>query len=202
MNPVKLISTALLGVSSLAQAIEEPAYAVARTYEVFEVRRYAAYLVAEVVVPGPAEDAGNQGFKVLADYIFGNNRGEKKLAMTAPVSQAPVPVKLEMTAPVSQLATRGGFLVQFTMPGGYTLATLPEPVDERIKLQEVAARKVAVLRYAGGWSQALYEENLEKLRQAVGKAGLSTVGEPVLSRYNSPFSLPFMRRNEIWLTLR
>jgi len=61
---------------------------------------------------------------------------------------------------------------------------------------------VAVLRYAGGWSQATYEENLEKLRQAVGKAGLTTVGEPVLSRYNSPFSLPFMRRNEIWLTVR
>ena len=202
MNPVKLISAALLGVTSLAQAIEEPAYAVVKSYDAFEVRQYNPYLVAETVVPGPAEEAGNQGFKILADYIFGNNRGEKKIAMTAPVSQTPVPVKLAMTAPVSQAPVPGGFVVQFTMPAGYTLATLPEPVDKRVKLREVPATSVAVLRYAGGWSQATYEENLEKLRQAVGKAGLATVGEPILSRYNSPFSLPFMRRNEIWLTVR
>ena len=179
MNPVKLISAALLGVTSLAQAIEEPAYAVVKSYDAFEVRQYNPYLVAETVVPGPAEEAGNQGFKILADYIFGNNRGEKKIAMTAPVSQTPVPVKLAMTAPVSQAPVPGGFVVQFT------------------KLREVPATSVAVLRYAGGWSQATYEENLEKLRQSVGKAGLATVGEPILSRYNSPFSLPFMRRNEI-----
>jgi hypothetical protein len=202
MNPVKLISAALLGVTSLAQAIEEPTYAVIKTHDGFEVRRYAAYLVAETVVPGPAEEAGNQGFKILADYIFGNNRGEKKLAMTAPVSQTPVPVKLAMTAPVSQVATPGGFLVQFTMPAGYTLTTLPEPVDPRVKLREIPSTKVVVLRYSGGWSQATYDENLQALRQAVDKAGLATVGEPILSRYNSPFSLPFMRRNEIWLTLR
>lgn len=202
MNPVKLISAALLGVTSLAQAIEEPTYAVIKTHDGFEVRRYAPYLVAETMVPGPAEEAGNQGFKILADYIFGNNRGEKKIAMTAPVSQTPVPVKLVMTAPVSQVATPGGFLVQFTMPAGYTLATLPEPVDPRVKLREIPSTKVAVLRYAGGWSQATYDENLQALRQAVDKAGLATVGEPILSRYNSPFSLPFMRRNEIWLTLR
>ena len=202
MNPVKLISAALLGVTSLAQAIEEPTYAVIKTHDGFEVRRYAPYLVAETVVPGPAEEAGNLGFKILADYIFGNNRGEKKIAMTAPVSQTPVPVKLVMTAPVSQVATPGGFLVQFTMPAGYTLTTLPEPVDPRVKLREIPSTKVVVLRYSGGWSQATYDENLQALRQAVDKAGLATVGEPILSRYNSPFWLPFMRRNEIWLTLR
>jgi hypothetical protein len=86
MNPVKLISAALLGVTSLAQAIEEPAYAVVKSYDGFEVRQYNPYLVAETVVPGPAEEAGNQGFKILADYIFGNNRGEKKIATQSDLS--------------------------------------------------------------------------------------------------------------------
>ena len=124
--------------------------------------------------------------------------------MTAPVTQAalpPQPTKLEMTAPVTQAATAGGFLVQFVMPKGYTLATLPEPLDARVKLREVPGNRVAVIRFSGSWSQSTFEENLQTLRQAVATAGLATTGEPVSSRYNSPFSLPFLRRNEIWLNL-
>ena len=183
-------------------AIEEPTYTVVQKTEVFEVRQYAPYLVAEVVVPGPASDAGSQGFSVLGGYIFGKNKGERKLEMTAPVTQqAAPPVKLEMTAPVTQAATPGGFLVQFVMPKGYTLATLPEPLDAKVKLREVPGNRVAVIRFSGSWSQSLYEEKLQTLRGALSAAGMATVGEPVSSRYNSPFSLPFLRRNEVWLKL-
>lgn len=190
-----------------AHAIEEPAYTVTQTTEVFEVRQYAPYLVAEVVVPGPASEAGNQGFKLLAGYIFGKNKGERKLEMTAPVTQTPLPssppapVKLEMTAPVTQTAIAGGFLVQFVMPKGYTLATLPEPLDAQVKLREVPGKRVAAIRFSGSWSQSTYEAQLQTLRNALGAAGLATQGEPVSSRYNSPFSLPFLRRNEVWLNL-
>lgn len=188
-----------------AHAIDEPTYAVVQTTDVFEVRQYAPYLVAEVLVPGPASEAGNQGFSLLGGYIFGKNKGERKLDMTAPVTQTPVapapPIELEMTAPVTQSASHSGFLVQFVMPKGYTLATLPEPLDARVKLREVAASRVAVIRFSGSWSQSRYEEQLQKLRSALVTAGLATAGEPVLSRYNSPFSLPFLRRNEIWLNL-
>ncbi|MFN5349875.1 MAG: SOUL family heme-binding protein [Polaromonas sp.] len=185
-----------------AHAIDEPAYTVVQTNDVFEVRQYAPYLVAEVVVPGPANEAGSQGFNLLGGYIFGKNKGERKLDMTAPVTQqAAPPVKLEMTAPVTQAATPGGFLVQFVMPKGYTLATLPEPLDARVKLREVPGSRVAVIRFSGSWSQSTYEEHLQKLRSALAAAGMATTGEPVSSRYNSPFSLPFLRRNEIWLTL-
>ena len=188
------------------QAIDEPTYTVVQKTEVFEVRKYEAYLVAEVLVPGPASEAGNQGFSLLGGYIFGKNKGERKLEMTAPVTQTPAaqpapPVKLDMTAPVTQAAAPGGFLVQFVMPKGYTLATLPEPLDARVKLREVPSKNVAVIRFSGSWSQSLYEQQLQVLRSALAAAGMATTGEPVLSRYNSPFSLPFLRRNEVWLNL-
>ena len=199
-----LLVALLLTMSPPAHAIDEPTYSVVQKTDVFEVRQYAPYWVAEVVVPGPASAAGSQGFSLLGDYIFGKNKGERKLEMTAPVTQtaAPAaPVKLDMTAPVTQAATQGGFLVQFVMPKGYTLATLPEPLDARVKLREVPASRVAVIRFSGNWSQSSYEENLQTLRQAVAAAGLATTGEPVSSRNNSPFSLPFLRRNEVWLNL-
>lgn len=201
-----LLITALTILAAMpAHAIDEPAYAVVQTTDVFEVRQYAPYLVAEVVVPGPVSEAGNQGFSLLGGYIFGKNKGERKLEMTAPVTQTALPpappVKLEMTAPVTQAATAGGFLVQFVMPKGYTLATLPEPLDARVKLREVPGNRVAVIRFSGSWSQSTYEEQLQKLRSALAAAGMTTAGEPVSSRYNSPFSLPFLRRNEVWLNL-
>ena len=200
-----LLITSLTFIAAMpAHAIDEPAYTVVQTTDVFEVRQYAPYLVAEVVVPGPVSEAGNQGFSLLGGYIFGKNKGERKLEMTAPVTQTPVaapPVKLEMTAPVTQAATPGGFLVQFVMPKGYTLATLPEPLDTRVKLREVPGNRVAVIRFSGSWSQSTYEGQLQKLRSALTAAGMATTGEPVSSRYNSPFSLPFLRRNEIWLSL-
>ena len=192
----------VMGLSSpMASAIEEPKYNVVRQYDGFEVREYAPYLVAEVVVPGPAEEAGNQGFRILAGYIFGKNKGERKMSMTAPVTQAPAPAKIEMTAPVTQAATNGGYVAQFTMPGEYTLETLPEPLDPQVKLKEVSGGRFAVIRYSGTWSERNYKEHLEKLERGVEAAGLSTTGSPIYSRYNAPFVPWFMRRNEIWLKL-
>ena len=197
-----IAATLFLGLlSPMASAIEEPKYTVVRQYDGFEIREYAPYLVAEVVVPGPAEEAGNQGFRILAGYIFGKNQGERKISMTAPVAQAPAPIKIEMTAPVSQAAVKGGYVVQFTMPGEYTLETLPEPLDPQVKLREVSGGRFAVIRYSGTWSERNYQEHLEKLERGIEAAGLRTTGSPIYSRYNAPFVPWFMRRNEIWLKL-
>lgn len=203
---MKFVATVLasvaLGLScSMASAIEEPKYTVVRQYDGFEIREYAPYLVAEVVVPGPSEEAGNQGFRILAGYIFGKNKGERKIAMTVPVAQAPAPAKIEMTAPVTQAAVSGGYVVQFSMPGEYTLETLPEPLDPQVKLKEVPGGRFAVIRYSGTWSERNYTEHLEKLERGVEAAGLRTTGSPIYSRYNAPFVPWFMRRNEIWLKL-
>ena len=184
-----------------SHATEEPEYQVVRELADIELRQYVAYAVAEVVVPGPAGEAGNQAFPILAGYIFGKNKGERKFAMTAPVTQAAVPVKLEMTAPVTQTATPGGFLVQFVLPKGVTAASAPEPLDARVQLREVLPSQVAVIRYSGFWSESNYGEHLAKLQAALRAADLAWERAPVYSRYNAPFTPWFMRRNEIWLQL-
>jgi hypothetical protein len=197
-----LLSTlALFAIPMPSHATEEPAFKVVRQFDGVEVREYAAYTVAEVLVAGPAGEAGSQAFPILAGYIFGKNRGDRKLAMTAPVTQAAVPVKLEMTAPVTQTAAPGGFLVQFVLPKEVTLDSAPEPLDPRIKLREVPPSRVAVIRFSGFWSESNYNEHLAKLQAALRAADLTWSGEPVYSRYNPPFTPWFMRRNEIWLHL-
>jgi SOUL heme-binding protein len=111
-------------------------------------------------------------------------------------------VKMEMTAPVTQSAVAGGMRVQFVLPKGVTLASAPEPLDSRVQLRLVPASQWAAIRYSGTWSQANYDEHLALLKAALDKAGVATQGEPVLARYNAPFTPWFLRRNEIWLAVR
>lgn len=181
-------------------AVEEPQYTVVTRYEDFEVRRYEPWIVAETVVAADLEEAGNQAFGTLAGYIFGKNKGAGKIAMTSPVVQTPV--KIAMTAPVVQTAEGGGMSVQFVMPRPWTLDTLPEPLDSRVKLREVPERTVAVLTYSGFWSEARFREHLDKLTAALAREKLAWAGEPIWARYNPPLMPWFLRRNEIWLELR
>ena len=144
---------ALTMLPSISHAIEEPSYTTLRTFPEFEIRQYAAYTVAEVLVPAPASDAGNRAFPILAGYIFGKNKGERKLAMTAPVTQSAAPMKLEMTAPVTQSTATGGIIVQFVLPKGIDMGNAPEPLDSRVMLREMPPKQVAVIRYSGFWSE-------------------------------------------------
>lgn len=185
-----------------AAAVEEPRHEVVRTLdERVELRRYAPYVVAEVELDADASEAGNRAFPILAGYIFGKNKGERRLEMTAPVTRSAEPVKLEMTAPVTRTGDAQGYLVQFVLPKAVTLATAPEPIDPRVELREVPARRIAAIRYSGTWSQANYDEHLARLRSALRAAKIEPAGEPTLSRYNGPMTPWFMRRNEIWLPL-
>lgn len=184
-----------------SHATPEPDYQVVKSFADFEVRQYAAYTVAETVVAGPADKAGSQAFPILSGYIFGKNKGERKFEMTAPVTQAVVPTKLQMTAPVTQTTAPGGFLVQFVLPKGVTVANAPEPLDARVQLREIPAARLAVIRYSGLWSQSNDNDQLTKLQAAMRAANLIWTGEAVYSRYNAPFTPWFLRRNEIWLHL-
>ncbi len=181
-------------------AIEKPRYQVVQTLPGIEVREYAPYLVAETEVSGTREEAGNAGFRRLAGYIFGKNRGERKIAMTAPVTQQDG-ARIAMTAPVSQQEKPGAgtstWVIQFMMPSEYARDTLPEPLDPAIRFREVPARRVAALRYSGTWSEERYLEHLTALRAAMQKTGLRAVGEPVWARYDPPFMPWFLRTNEI-----
>ncbi len=180
-------------------ATEEPKFTVVSRTEHFEVRLYQKVLVAETEVEAEFGEAGNKAFRILADYIFGNNRQNQKLNMTSPVSQTPKPEKIAMTAPVTQLKNPKGFTVQFTMPEGYTLDTIPTPNDPRVKLRELPSRKVAAYEYSGTWSESRYNEKLAHFQKELEIAGLKSTTAPTFARFNSPFTPWFLRRNEIWV---
>jgi len=178
-------------------AIEEAKYSVVIQDGDFELRDYQPHLLAEVVVDGSFEEAGSNAFRYLFKYISGENRPELEITMTAPVSQQVVGEEISMTAPVSQYADKGRYVVSFMMPASYSLETLPRPRDDKVAIRQVAAQRMAVVTYSGTWSQANYEESKQALEAWMAANDLKVVGEAVWARYNAPFSLWFLRRNEI-----
>jgi hypothetical protein len=203
LQPTSCVAILFLLTSPFAMAIEEPAYEVLESFEEFEVRRYEPYLVAEVDVDGNFSEAGNNAFRILADYIFGNNSSATKMAMTAPVEarKSESGEKMSMTAPVTATSTNDSDLTTFAfvMEGKYTRETLPVPNDDRVRIRLMPARVMAVRRYSGRWTESNYNRHKTTLRTALDDAGISFSGEPILARYNSPFSLPMMRRNEVMI---
>ena len=195
------LAMTLLAIGTLAQAVEEPEFRLLRQLDGAEVRQYPPYVVAEVTVNGTADSAGNDAFPILAAYIFGKNKGEKKFAMTAPVTQIENGVTMAMQAPVTQSASATGYRVQFVLPRGVTLESAPEPVDARVSLRQMPARQMAVIRYSGFWSESNYNEHLLQLQAILKSAGVAWSGPPEYSRYDPPFMPWFLRRNEIWLTV-
>lgn len=184
----------------MASAVAEPDYQVVRKLGDIEVRRYAAYTVAEVLVAGAVDEAANWAFPILAGYIFGKNKGDKTLALT-PLTPVAAPIQFAMTAPVTQVAAPGGFIVQFVLPKGVTVESAPEPNDPRVQLREVPAHTIAAIRYSGFWSASNYASHLATLMAALKAVALGWSGEPAFSRYNAPWTPWFLRRNEIWLSL-
>ena len=165
----------------------------------FELRQYQPYIVAETLVEGDFTEVGNEGFRRLFDYIQGKNRPQKHIPMTAPVTQEAASEKIPMTAPVGQEKAAGKWRITFVMPASYTIATLPEPLDPRIKLTEIPGRLMAVHRYSGTWSRKRYEAKEVQLREFIKEKGLKAVGEPLWARYNPPLMPWFLRRNEIMI---
>ena len=162
-----------------AQAIEEPAYTVERAWEAeqIELRSYASRVMAVTTMRGNKND----GFRVLAGYIFGGNAEEEKIAMTAPVQQS-MEGELEMA---------------FMMPAQYTLEDLPEPQDQRVAFREEPAYTAAVIRFSGWASAEKADSHWQTLRRFLVTEGIDITGEPTLNQYNPPWTLPFLRRNEI-----
>jgi effector-binding domain-containing protein len=177
--------------------IETPKYTILEKQGKFEIRQYPSCLVAETVVDANFKEAGNIAFGRLFNYISGNNRKQESISMTAPVSQTEPSEKIAMTAPVNMQQTEGKYAVSFLMPSRYTLETIPEPLDESVIIKEIPAQKVAAVRYSGTWSQERYEANKAILMEFVQMKGLVLTGEPVFARYNPPFELWFLRRNEV-----
>jgi effector-binding domain-containing protein len=180
-----------------AMAVEEAKYNVLREEDGFEIREYEPHILAETVVEGDFEEAGNEAFRRLFKYISGNNKQQQKVPMTAPVGQELSSQKIEMTAPVGQQKQDGKWVVSFMLPATFRIETTPEPKDPKVSIREVPSRCVATVRYSGFWSEKSYRRNLAKLQEWIAKNCLEPVGEPIWARYNPPFMPWFLRRNEI-----
>jgi hypothetical protein len=204
-----------------ATAIEEPRFETLRRSGDFELRRYAPMIVAETFVQGDLSEASGEGFRVIAGYIFGNNvsvrgTGSEKVAMTAPVTTEAASEKIAMTAPVTlEAASMGsstaapasgegaaqGYRMHFVMPSAYTLETLPRPRDARVRLREIPAQRMAVIRFSGFAGEDKVRERTNELLGWLRSEGLQPAGSAQLARYDPPWTLPFLRRNEVMVPL-
>ena len=179
---------------------EQQPYDVVQSFDEFEVRHYPEHLLAEVVVTGPFDEAGNRAFRYLFAYISGENVSRSRVAMTAPVVQDAASTRIAMTAPVVQQpagGAEGSFRVAFVLPADLTADTAPRPTSPQVRLRTVPESRVAVTRYRGRWSQEGYTKHLQELRAAIAAAGLTPVGEPRFARFDPPFKPAFLRRNEV-----
>jgi hypothetical protein len=201
-----LVGLAFLSVSSLlvaksAMAIEKAKYTVLEKENEFEIRQYDSQIVAETFVEGDLEEVGNEGFRRLYAYISGENTKKQSISMTAPVGQEVKSEKIAMTAPVKQEKKETQWRVTFLMPAEYTLETLPEPQDARVRLAQEPGRLMAAVKYSGTWSKEGYEKNRALLEEYIQKRGLTRAGDPVWARYDPPFMPWFLRRNEVLIPI-
>lgn len=184
-----------------AMATEEPKYTVTEKSNDFELRTYDPMIVAETLVEGNLDKASNSGFKIIADYIFGNNTSRngasEKISMTAPVTMEPKSEKISMTVPVSMQEAAGKWRMHFVMPSQYTLETLPVPNNKAVVLRELPAKKFGVVRFSGLAGEAKTAKKTEELLAWLATKKIIPVGTPELARYNPPWTLPFLRRNEV-----
>ena len=184
------------GVVGVRAGTEEPHYLAEPLTDRVEIRSYGPRIAAETTVVADDEEARSTGFRRLAGYIFGGNSRQSKIAMTAPVGQQSE--QIAMTAPVAQSSTPdGASVIRFFMPAKWSLATLPTPCDDAVRLVEVPAETYAVLRFSGDRSPASVAARIEELSQTLREHGLQTSGEPVAWFYDPPWTLPFRRRNEV-----
>ena len=176
---------------------EEPPFTVERTVRGVEIRRYGPRIAAETTIDADEEKARSEGFRRLAGYIFGGNTTKSKIAMTAPVAQQQSE-KIAMTAPVAaQRDGSGQWVIRFFTPVEYTMETLPTPNDERVRLVDVPAETVAVLRYSGIASPAAVASHTGELLTTLRDNGFEPKGEPFSWFYDPPWTIPFRRRNEV-----
>ena len=181
-------------------AIETPKYTVLKKYKNIEIRQYSEYIQAEVeVIAENYKSAIENGFEILASYIFGNNKGRQKIDMTAPVKTSKSE-KIPMTTPV-KVYGEGTYTVSFVMPAKYTLETLPLPNEKSINFKKINAKKIAAIRFSGFFQQENISKNIALLKEYLSKENISTDKEFVIAGYSPPWIPRFLARNEVMLKL-
>ena len=193
-----LVGCAMVG--PIMSDVEKPKYQATALVNEIELRSYDPMLVAVVQVSGNRKDAISEGFRVLADYIFGNNTLDQNISMTAPVEQQGGQM-ISMTAPVQQQQGSNSWMISFVMPKKFTLKTIPKPNNKMVKINEVPAQRFVTIRFSGTNSDANIERAESALFNYIAQNKINVTGAPKYAFYNPPWTLPFMRRNEIMMQL-
>ena len=170
----------------MSSQVEQSPYTVISQNGAIEVRDYPPMIVAEVITTGPRDQAIRSGFRLLADYIFGNNQ-----------SQSAIP----MTAPVTQTAVEGQWQTRFMMPAAYTMDSLPKPVKDQVQLRQVPPKRFVVIRFSGLPSDEDLKQEQDNLKSAIQSQNLTAISGPIYAFFNPPWTLPPMRRNEIMIEI-
>jgi hypothetical protein len=188
---------------SPVMATEEPPFTVALNEGDFEIREYPLMIAAEVAVSGERSEAISAGFRLLAGYIFGGNTKKQSITMTAPVTQVPAESeKITMTAPVTQSGSEAGWVVRFIMPRAYSLDTLPTPNDPKVMLVTLAPERLAVVKFSGLAKEPDIIEQTKRLNAFIVQQNLTATGPATLARYDPPWTLWFLRRNEVMIPVK
>ena len=198
---IVLIASFALGACSVVgvrDGYEQPSYRVVETIgEEVEIRRYAPRLAAEATVETDDSDrAAGKAFRLLFDYITGDNAPNSEIAMTSPVSVAGEGDKIAMTAPVEAAASGGRMTMRFFLPASFDEASVPRPTNGQVSIVTLPEQTVAALRYAGSRDAQAAEAKKAALRGMLASSDWRPAGEAVSYYYDPPWTLPWLRRNE------
>tara|TARA_B110000196_G_scaffold314130_1_gene321870 strand:+ start:135 stop:764 length:630 start_codon:yes stop_codon:yes gene_type:complete len=198
---IGIILISAIAVGPIMSRVETPAYEVIKSQGKIEIRQFGPMIIAEVQVQGERADAISKGFRLLADYIFGNNTTRQNIAMTAPVQQRES-TQIAMTAPIQQHSTKDSWLVSFVMPSEYSMESLPEPKNDRVTLKKIPSQQFIVITFSGTSSDENVREHEEELIEFTKANNISVTGRSKYAFYNPPWTLPLMRRNEVMTEMR
>ena len=197
-----LTSLFLAGCSVVGiRSASEPKYQILVDSDKIEIRQYPPMVVAQTVVNTDYKDSSSQGFNRLAGYIFGNNKNEQKMSMTAPVFQEQEFAIMDMMVPVMQQKTQKVWLMAFVLPQNYTVSSAPTPLDSAVLIKEIPSKKVAVIKYSGSLSEHGIEEKSEELKHWLFKKGYKPISTSRSAAYDPPWTLTFLRRNEVHIDI-
>ena len=197
-----LTSLFLAGCSVVGiRSASEPKYQILVDSDKIEIRQYPPMVVAQTAVNTDYKDSSSQGFNRLAGYIFGNNKNEQKMSMTAPVFQEQEFAIMDMMVPVIQQKTQKVWLMAFVLPQNYTVSSAPTPLDSAVLIKDIPSKKVAVIKYSGSLSEQGIEEKSEELKHWLFKKGYKPISTSRSAAYDPPWTLPFLRRNEVHIDI-
>ena len=195
------IASAVVLTGPIMSKVEKPKYIVNFTEEDIESRSYDSMIVAEVLIKNSREESISQGFRVLADYIFGNNVSAEKIPMTSPVIEQKSE-KIPMTAPVKQQIKDNIWSIQFIMPAQYSMDSLPKPNNNTVKIKLIPPADYVVIKFNGKNENKNIQIHEDKLKEFIEKKDLEVKGKPIYAFYNPPWTIPILRINEIMIEIK